>query len=45
MLFELENLSGIILFGEMIHAEEINRYLINMGIEKRIPVFMMERTY
>lgn len=45
MLFELENLSGIILFGEMIHAEEINRYLINMGIEKQIPVFMMERTY
>ncbi len=45
MLFELENLAGIILFGEMIHAESINRRLIEMGKEKRIPVFMMERMY
>ena len=44
-LFEMENLAGMILFGEMIRSDEINLKLIRMAKEKGIPVFMLERTY
>ena len=44
-LFEIRNLSGVILMGEMIREDHINRTIIRMAQTKGIPVFMLERIY
>ena len=43
--FDLPNLAGLLLFGEMIRSDTINGRLIRLAHEKGIPVFMLERQY
>ena len=44
-VFDLPNLAGLLLFGEMIRSDTINGHLIRLAHEKRLPVFMLERQY
>ena len=44
-VFEIPNLAGFLLFGEMIRSGMINARLIQLAHEKRLPVFMLERQY
>lgn len=43
--FDVPNLAGFLLFGEMIRSDNINGPLIQLAHEKKIPVFMLERQY
>lgn len=43
--FDVPNLAGFLLFGEMIRSNNINGPLIQLAHEKQIPVFMLERQY
>lgn len=43
--FDVPNLSGLLLFGEMIRSDNINGQLIRLAHDKGIPVFMLERQY
>ena len=43
--FDVPNLAGFLLFGEMIRSDNINGPLIQLAHEKQIPVFMLERQY
>ena len=43
--FDIPNLAGFLLFGEMIRSDVINGHLIELAREKRLPVFMLERQY
>ena len=43
--FDVPNLKGLLLFGEMIRSDRINRRLIQLAAEKKLPVFMLERVY
>jgi len=44
-VFEVPNLVGFLLFGEMIRSDTINAHLIRLAHEKGVPVFMLERQY
>ena len=44
-VFDVPNLAGILLFGEMIRSDAINGHLIRLAHEKQLPVFMLERQY
>jgi len=44
-VFEVSNLAGFLLFGEMIRSDNINRHLIRVAHGKGLPVFMLERQY
>ncbi len=44
-VFEVENLAGFLLFGEMIRSDTINRQLIRFAHGRELPVFMLERQY
>ena len=43
--FEVSNLAGFLLFGEMIRSDSINRHIIQLAQDKKLPVFMLEREY
>lgn len=43
--FDIPNLAGFLLFGEMIRSDEINGRLIQLAHSKKLPVFMLERQY
>ncbi len=43
--FDIPNLAGFLLFGEMIRSDEINHNLIRLAHRKNLPVFMLEREY
>ena len=43
--FEVPNLAGFLLFGEMIRSDTINTQLIQLARGKELPVFMLERQY
>ena len=43
--FDIPNLAGFLLFGEMIRSDEINRQIIQLAHRKKLPVFMLEREY
>lgn len=43
--FEVSNLAGFLLFGEMIRSDAINQHVIRLAQEKKLPVFMLEREY
>ena len=43
--FELPNLAGFFLLGEMIRSDDINGHIIRLAHQKKLPVFMMEREY
>lgn len=43
--FEVPNLAGFLLFGEMIRSDDINQHIIQFAHEKKLPVFMLEREY
>ena len=43
--FDIPNLAGFMLFGEMIRSDEINRQIIRLAQKKKLPVFMLEREY
>lgn len=43
--FDIPNLAGLLLFGEMIRSDTINGLLIRLSHEKKLPVFMLERQY
>lgn len=43
--FDLPDLAGFFLFGEMIRSDEINQHIIRLAHRKKLPVFMMEREY
>ena len=43
--FDVPNLAGFLLFGEMIRSDNLNGHLIRLAQEKRLPVFMLERQY
>ena len=43
--FDLPNLAGFLLFGEMIRSDPINHRLIALARRKQVPVFMLERQY
>ena len=43
--FDLPNLAGFLLFGEMIRSDVINQHIIDIAKEKKLPVFMLEREY
>ena len=43
--FDISNLAGFLLFGEMIRTDVINRRIIQFAQERKLPVFMMEREY
>ena len=43
--FELPNLAGFMLLGEMIRTDAINQHIIDFAQKKRLPVFMLERAY
>lgn len=43
--FDVPNLAGFMLFGEMIRSDAINGQLIRLAHEKKLPVFMLERQY
>ncbi len=44
-VFEVPNLVGFLLFGEMIRSDNINAHLIQLAQGKGLPVFMLERQY
>ena len=44
-MFRVPDLAGIMLFGEMIRSDPINKHIIRIAGEKKIPVFMLERQY
>ena len=44
-VFEVPNLAGFLLFGEMIRSDNINAHLIQLARGKGLPVFMLERQY
>ncbi|MBQ9010266.1 MAG: GGDEF domain-containing protein [Clostridia bacterium] len=43
--FDLPDLAGYLLFGEMIRSDLINGLLIELAKKKGLPVFMLERQY
>ena len=43
--FDVPNLAGFLLFGEMIRSDTINQHIIQRAQEKKLPVFMLEREY
>lgn len=43
--FDIPNLAGFLLFGEMIRSDVINGHLIRIARERKLPVFMLERQY
>lgn len=43
--FELPNLAGFFLLGEMIRSDDINGHIIQLAHQKKLPVFMAERAY
>ena len=43
--FNVPNLAGFLLFGEMIRSDSINRHIIRLAQRKKLPVFMLEREY
>ena len=43
--FEVPNLAGFLLFGEMIRSDTINGHIIQLAHQKKLPVFMLERAY
>ena len=43
--FEVPNLAGFLLFGEMIRSDRINQSIIDLARIKKLPVFMLERRY
>lgn len=43
--FNIPNLAGILLFGEMIRSDTINEHIIRLAHRKKLPVFMLEREY
>ena len=43
--FDVPNLAGFLLLGEMIRSDEINRHIIRLAERKKLPVFMLEREY
>ena len=43
--FEVPNLAGFLLLGEMIRSDAINQRLIDLAARKKLPVFMLERQY
>ena len=43
--FDVPNLAGFMLFGEMIRSDAINGHIIRLAQEKKLPVFMLEREY
>lgn len=43
--FEVPELAGFLLFGEMIRSDTINQRIIRLAREKGLPVFMLERQY
>ena len=44
-VFEIPNLVGFLLFGEMIRSDSINTHLIQFAQGKALPIFMLERQY
>ena len=43
--FDIPNLGGFLLFGEMIRSDAINQHIIRLAYQKKLPVFMLEREY
>ena len=43
--FDIPNLAGVLLFGEMIRSDEINQHIIDFAHQRKLPVFMLERRY
>ena len=43
--FDVPNLAGLLLFGEMIRSDSINGQLIRFAHARNLPVFMLERQY
>lgn len=43
--FDVPNLAGLLLFGEMIRSDDINGQLIRFAHARGLPVFMLERQY
>ena len=43
--FDIPDLAGLLLFGEMIRSDNINGHMIRLAQEKKLPVFMLERQY
>ena len=43
--FDIPNLAGFMLFGEMIRSDVINGRIIRLARERKLPVFMLERQY
>lgn len=43
--FDIPNLAGFLLFGEMIRSDTINQHIIQIARERKLPVFMLEREY
>ncbi len=43
--FEVPNLAGFLLLGEMIRSDAINSRIISLAHRKKLPVFMLEREY
>ena len=43
--FDIPNLAGILLFGEMIRSDDINQHIIRLAEKRKLPVFMVERRY
>ena len=43
--FNVPNLAGFLLFGEMIRSDEISGHIIRLARRKKLPVFMLEREY
>ena len=43
--FDLPNLAGFFLLGEMIRSDDINHRIIQLAHQKKLPVFMAEREY
>ena len=44
-IFDIPNLAGYLLFGEMIRSDQINQSIIEIAHRKKLPVFMLEREY
>ncbi len=44
-IFDIPNLAGYLLFGEMIRSDQINQAVIETARRKKLPVFMLEREY
>ena len=43
--FDIPGLAGFLLFGEMIRSDLINGHIIALAQKKKLPVFMLERSY